>query len=97
MGTAARPGHKGRSPLLGIFALGFGLLVKLLPVHAELPMHGGGGGAGGGGWKVCDVTAFGAKGDNTTKDTTAIKAAVAACHGGGEIRFPAPGKYLTGA
>ena len=49
-----------------------------------------------GGWKLCDVTKFGAKGDNKTSDTAAV-AAVAACKGGGEVRLPAPGTFLTGA
>ena len=46
-------------------------------------------------WKHCDVTKFGAKGDNRTFDTAAIAAAVAACTGGGEVRLPSPGVYLT--
>ena len=53
--------------------------------------------AGPSGWKLCDVTKFGAKGDNKTSDTAAIVAAVAACKGGGEVRLPAPGTFLTGA
>lgn len=32
----------------------------------------------------------------STKDTAAIKQAIASCAGGGEIFFPAPGLYLTG-
>ena len=47
-------------------------------------------------WRVCDVSTHGAKGDNRTKDTAAIVAAVAACKGGGVILLPAPGLYLTG-
>ena len=43
--------------------------------------------------KVCDVTKFGAKGDNRTKDTAALNAAIAACAGGGTVLLPAPGKY----
>ena len=46
--------------------------------------------------KVCDVTKFGAKGDNATKDTAAINAAISACKGGGEILLPPPGRYLSG-
>ena len=34
-------------------------------------------------WQVCDVTKHGAKGDNSTSDTAAIKQAIAACVGGG--------------
>jgi polygalacturonase len=61
------------------------LLLQLLPTAAAA-------------WQVCDVTKHGAKGDNRTKDTAAIKAAIAACAtDGGEILLPAPGKYLTGA
>ena len=48
-------------------------------------------------WQVCDVRQHGAKGDNRTKDTAAIKAAIAACAGGGEILLASPGQYLTGA
>eukprot|EP01052_Picozoa_sp_SAG31_P020112 SAG31_NODE_1498_length_8095_cov_9.582541_3_plen_455_part_00 len=48
-------------------------------------------------WKVCDVKKYGAKGDNQTKDTRAINAAIAACADGGEILLPSPGRYLTGA
>ena len=45
---------------------------------------------------VADVTAFGAKGDGVTRDTTSIIAAVAAvaAHGGGVLLFP-HGTYLT--
>lgn len=39
--------------------------------------------------RVCDVTDFGAKGDNRTKDTDAVKQAIASCAGGGVILFPA--------
>jgi hypothetical protein len=52
------------------------LLLQLLPVSSA--------------WRVCDVRQHGAKGDNRTKDTEAIKAAIAACNGGGEILLPAP-------
>ena len=46
-----------------------------------------------------DVTAFGAKGDGATPDTAAITRALAAAAaaGGGEVVFPSPGVYLTGA
>ena len=45
---------------------------------------------------VADVTAYGAKGDGATLDTSAIAAAIAAvaAHGGGVLLFP-PGTYLT--
>jgi len=43
------------------------------------------------------VREYGAKGDGNTADTTAIQAAVDACHaaGGGTVHCP-PGEYLTG-
>jgi polygalacturonase len=44
---------------------------------------------------MCDVTQHGARGDNVTKDTAAIRAAIAACEGGGTVLLPAPGRYLT--
>ena len=44
---------------------------------------------------VCDVTQHGAQGDNATKDTAAIQAAIAACEGGGTVLLKAPGRYLT--
>lgn len=36
------------------------------------------------------------QGDNHTKDTGAINAAINACTGGGVILLPAPGRYLSG-
>ena len=44
--------------------------------------------------RTCDVTAFGAKGDNATEDTAALQAALDACTPG-ETVLPAPGKYLS--
>jgi hypothetical protein len=46
---------------------------------------------------VCDVRAFGAKGDGVTLDTAAISGAIAACvkQGGGTVYF-APGRYVIG-
>jgi polygalacturonase len=47
--------------------------------------------------RVCDVTKFGAVGDNVTEDTAAITAAIAHCagQGGGMVLLPAPGRYLS--
>ena len=51
---------------------------------------------------VFDVRSHGAKGDGRTRDDAAIAATFAACRassgssGGREVRFPAPGQYLTG-
>jgi hypothetical protein len=46
---------------------------------------------------VCDVRAFGAKGDGLTLDTGAVIAAISACvqRGGGTVYF-APGRYVIG-
>ena len=49
--------------------------------------------------KICDVTAHGARGDNSTDDTAAFVAAIAACSGAaptgrGVVVAPAPGRYL---
>lgn len=46
---------------------------------------------------VCNVRAYGAKGDGTTLDTKAISAAIAACvqQGGGTVYF-GPGRYVIG-
>ena len=41
----------------------------------------------------CDVTAFGAVGDNQTEATTAFSAAITACQGRGAVRVP-PGLFL---
>ena len=50
------------------------------------------------GTRVCEVNAFGALGDGTTPDTSAIQRAIDACAsaGGGTVAFP-PGTYLSGA
>ena len=46
---------------------------------------------------VCDVRAFGAKGDGVALETRAVTAAIAACvkQGGGTVYF-APGRYVIG-
>lgn len=50
------------------------------------------------GASLCDVTAYGAKNDGSTRSTAAIRAAIQACAkaGGGTVYFPA-GTYETGA
>ncbi len=45
--------------------------------------------------KVCDVRAFGAKGDGAAKDTAAVQKAIDACSGGGTVTLTA-GTYLIG-
>src|SRR5579884_1661576 len=42
----------------------------------------------------CNVKSYGATGNGTTKDTTAIQNAINACAGGGTVVFPS-GTYLT--
>jgi len=42
----------------------------------------------------CNIKSYGATGNGTTKDTTAIQNAINACGGGGIVTFPS-GKYLT--
>jgi polygalacturonase len=43
---------------------------------------------------TCNVKSYGATGNGSTKDTTAIQNAINACSGGGTVDFPA-GTYLT--
>lgn len=49
---------------------------------------------------ACDVTSFGAVGNNITYDTDAVATAISHCReafpDGATVRFPAPGKYLIG-
>ena len=39
-------------------------------------------------WPLCDVTSFGAKGDNATLNTAAFRSAIRACEGGGVVLVP---------
>lgn len=43
---------------------------------------------------TCNVLTYGATGNGSTKDTTAIQKAINGCAGGGTVQFPA-GRYLT--
>ena len=65
------------------------LLLQLLLLLFPLPSHPA----------TYDVRTFGASGDGRTADTLAIARALDAARlaGGGEVLFPAPGTYLTGA
>ncbi len=61
-----------------LFAAG-GLLARTTATHAAT---------------TCSVKSYGATGNGTTKDTTAIQNAINACAGGGTVDFPS-GTYLT--
>jgi polygalacturonase len=61
-----------------LFAAG-GLLTRTTAAHAAT---------------TCNVKSYGATGNGTTKDTTAIQNAINACAGGGTVDFPG-GTYLT--
>jgi len=77
---------------------GVGVAAAVTPVGAQAmeAMNARGGGADGPKRWVFDVRAFGAKGDGTTLDTSAINAAIvaAAKAGGGTVVFPS-GNYLS--
>lgn len=47
--------------------------------------------------RECDITKFGAKGDGKTLDTIPIMQAISRCadSGGGSVRLPSPGRYLS--
>lgn len=54
--------------------------------------------AGVAGASVCDVTKYGAVGNNITEDTASIQAAIDACKSNpGTVVFPPPGKYMSRA
>jgi polygalacturonase len=48
-------------------------------------------------WRVCDPLEHGASGTGLVFDTTAVRAAVAECAGGGTVLFSAGKTFLTGA
>ena len=80
--------HSGRSSVL------FGIVVCIAIIsffiaHAAMGAVGGAHAA-----TTCNVKTYGATGNGSTKDTTAIQNAINACAGGGTVDFPA-GKYLT--
>ncbi len=64
--------------LASLLALG-GLAIYTANVHAA---------------STCNVTSYGATGNGSTKDTTALQNAINACAGGGTVVFPR-GTYLT--
>jgi polygalacturonase len=80
--------HPGRSSVL----LGMVVCVAIISffvAHAALNVAGGAHAAA-----TCNVKTYGATGNGSTKDSTAIQNAINACEGGGTVDFPA-GKYLT--
>src|SRR5690349_1474944 len=79
----------GSTPLLAA-SLGSGLLAASAQGATPAPDRVAGA-------RVYDIREFGAKGDGTTLDTTAIQAAIDACHGarGGIVLVPA-GDFLSG-
>ena len=70
------------------------LLPQLLLLSDAVPLASASGGATP--VKVCNVLLppFGAKGDNTTEDTAAVRAALAACSPGGLVLLPAGHVFL---
>ncbi len=79
--------HIGRSSvLLGIVCLA---IISFFIAHGDLNIGGVVHAA-----SICNVKTYGATGNGSTKDTTAIQNAINACSGGGTVDFPA-GNYLT--
>ena len=88
MKKTAMKRHPGRSSvLLGIVVCI--AIISFFVVHATINVAGGARAA-----STCNVKTYGATGNGSTKDSTAIQNAINACGGGGTVDFPA-GKYLT--
>jgi polygalacturonase len=87
MDNTAMKRHPGRSGvLLGIVCVA---MIGFFAVHSATNMAGAVHAA-----TTCNVKTYGATGNGSTKDTTAIQNAITACSGGGTVDFPA-GEYLT--
>jgi polygalacturonase len=88
MEKTAMKRHPGRSRVL----LGMVVCIAIISffvAHAVLSVVGGAHAA-----STCNVKTYGATGNGSTKDSTAIQNAINTCEGGGTVDFPA-GKYLT--